>query len=56
MVMPESGEEENHLNALKAWKKHCNTYKESSNNNSFKIYHQNICGLLNKLNEINAHL
>jgi hypothetical protein len=45
MVMPESREEENHLNVSKSKEKHCNILKEISKNNGFKIYHKNICGL-----------
>jgi hypothetical protein len=41
MVMPESKGQENHFNASKMGG-HCNTYNETSNNNGFEIYHQNI--------------
>jgi hypothetical protein len=54
--MPESREEEHHFNVSKSKEKHCNILKEISKNNGFKIYHQNICGLLNKTSEIYAHL
>jgi hypothetical protein len=56
MLTSESRNEENHSNALKLKREHCNIHKEVFNNNVFKIYHQNICGLLNKTSEIYAHL
>jgi hypothetical protein len=54
MVTSESRKEANQFNALKK----CNIHKENFNNNGFKIYHQNINGLLlvSKTSEIYAHL
>jgi exonuclease III len=56
MVMSESRKEANYSSALKANKNNGNIHKGNSNNNGFKIYHQNIRGLLNKTSEIYAHL
>jgi exonuclease III len=56
MVKSESRKEPNHSSPSKANKNNCNIHKENLNNNGFKIYHQNIRGLLNKTSEIYAHL
>jgi hypothetical protein len=55
MVIPASSSEDNHFNALNPK----NNYYNIHNNlkwNGFTIYHQNICGLINKANESYAHL